>query len=102
MSGYVLKPADSPVTFLMDWRRGYLAPGELVLRDLGWSIQPAPLAGARLRVTTQLHDEARSWAEFAGGDPGRVYMISNRVRTSDDRVLSRAIVMRIALGAGPQ
>ncbi len=102
MSGYVLKAADSPVTFVMDWRRGYLAPREQVLRDLGWTVQPAPLKRERLRVAAQEHDATRSWAEFAGGAPGQVYMVTNRVRTTDDRVLSRAIVMRIALSERPK
>jgi hypothetical protein len=70
MSGYVLKPADAPVEFVMDWRRGYLAPGEKVLRDLGWSVQPAGREGAGLAVVEQAHDAARSWARFAGGAPG--------------------------------
>ncbi len=102
MSGYVLKPADAPVEFVMDWRRGYLAPGEKVLRDLGWSVQPAGREGAGLAVVEQAHDAARSWARFAGGAPGRVYMVTSRIRTTDDRVLGRAIVMRIALGPRPQ
>lgn len=101
MSGYVLKAPDQPVTFVMDWRKGYLAPGERVLRDLGWTIQPEAEGPADLIVASQAHDARRSWAAFEGGAPGRVYMITNRVRTSDDRDLCRAIVMRIALGARP-
>jgi hypothetical protein len=100
VSGYVLKPPDAPVTFVMDWRRGHLAPGERVLRDLGWSVQPDGPEGERLAVAEQAHDACRSWAAFEGGAPGRVYMVTNRVRTSDDRTLSRAIVIRIASGAG--
>ncbi len=102
MSGYVLKPADQAVTFVMDWRRGHLAPGEVVLRDLGWSVQPDGPPGAGLRVASQDHDAQTSWAALEGGAPGRVYHVTNRVRTSDDRVLSRGIVLRIATGGGPQ
>jgi hypothetical protein len=102
MSGCVLKPADREVTFVMDWRRAHLAPGERVLRDLGWTVQPDPRPGEGLRVAAQDHDGRRSWAAFEGGAPGRVYHVTNRVRTSDDRTLSRAIVLRIASGVGPQ
>jgi len=102
MSGYVLKAPAAPVTFVMDWRRGYLAPGERVLRDLGWSVTPGGTEGPALLVAAQAHDALRSWAEFAGGVPGKVYLVSNRVRTSHDRDLSRSIVIRIAMGAGPK
>jgi hypothetical protein len=102
MSGYVLKPAEGSVTWVMDWRRGHLAPGEAVTRDLGWSVQPDDPAEAGLRVVAQDHDGRRSWAALEGGAPGRVYLVTNRVRTSDDRVLGRGIVVRIASGAGPQ
>ncbi len=102
MSGYVLKAAAAPLTYLMDWRRGHLAPGERVMRDLGWSVQPDEPAGAGLVVAEQAHDASRSWAAFEGGAPGCVYMVTNRVRTSDERVLARAIVVRIAMGVGPQ
>ena len=101
MSGYLLKPADRDAAFTMDWRRGYLAPGETVAADLGWSIQPQAPAAGDLVVTEQHHDVARSWARFAGGVPGRVYLIAGRVETSAGRTLERAIVLRIALGRGP-
>ena len=102
MSGYLLKPADRDAAFTMDWRQGYLAPDETVAADLGWSIQPQAPAAGDLVVTEQHHDVARSWARFASGVPGRVYMVAASVRTSAGRTLERAIVMRIALGHGPR
>ena len=100
MSGYLLKRADGDADFTMDWRRGYLAPDETVAADLGWSLQPQDAAGD-LVVTEQHHDVARSWARFAGGVPGRVYLVTGRVRTSTGRVLERVVVLRIALGPRP-
>lgn len=97
MSGYVLKPPEAPTSYLIDWRRGHLAPRERVLRDLGWSIRSGDEAAPPLAVRAQGHDAHRSWAVFEGGAPGRVYLVASRVRTSDDRELSRAIVVRIAL-----
>lgn len=97
MSGYVLKPAGAPVLHVIDWRRGHLGPRERVVRDLGWSIRSGDVEAPPLVVRDQGHDAHRSWAAFEGGAPGRVYMVANRVRTDDDRVLSRAIVIRIAL-----
>ena len=99
MSGYLLKPADRDAAFTMDWRRGYLAPGETVAADLGWSIQPQAPAAGDVVVTEQHHDATRTWARFKGGVAGRVYMIVGRVETSTGRTLERAIVLRIALGS---
>ena len=101
MSGYLLKPADRDAAFTIDWRRGYLAPDETVAADLGWSIQPQASAAGDLVVTEQRHDVARTWARFSGGAPGRVYLIVGRVETSAGRTLERTVVLRIALGCGP-
>ncbi len=98
MSGYLLKPREDPGTFLMDWAKGYLDPGETLTADLGWCIQPSSQTNGDLAVEIQEFDHHRSWARFVGGVPGRFYMVSNRVRTTGDRVLSRGIVVRIALG----
>ncbi len=102
MSGYVLKPADTDIGHEIDWSVGHLEAGEKIRADLGWSILP-DLGGAdELRVMEQRHDHTRSSAVFSGGVPGRFYLISNRVRTFDDRVLARSIVMRIAVRRAAQ
>ncbi len=98
MSGYLLKAADKVARLSIDWHQGYLAPGETVAADLGWSVHKN--AGEVLVVTEQHHDLARSWASVACGAPGQVYMVTSRVRTSTGRQLERAIVVRIALGPG--
>ena len=51
-------------------------------------------------MVAQSIDATRSTARFAGGAPGRVYMIASRVRTTRGRMLERAIVLRIALDDG--
>ena len=98
MSGYILKAAGQDATCAMDWRRGYLGSDETVAADLGWTIYPQ--TQAELTVVAQSLDATRSTAWFAGGAPGRVYMISSRVRTTQGRVLERALVLRIALDDG--
>jgi hypothetical protein len=97
MSGYVLKPADADIVHEIDWSAGYLCEGEKLSADLGWSVLPDHGGADELRVTEQQHDARTSRAVFSGGVPGRFYLISNRVRTYDDRVLARSIVMRIAV-----
>lgn len=101
MSGYVLKAADRPATCIFDWRQGYLVERERVVADLGWSVQPHLAETEELAVVAQQNDRFRSWASLAGGVPGRFYFVSNRVRTNDERVLCRTVVVRIALGRGP-
>lgn len=98
MSGYLLKPSEAPGTFVMDWTKGYLDPGETLNADLGWCIQPSSKEDGDLAIDMQKFDSHKSWARFVSGVPGRFYMVSNRVRTTGDRVLSRGIVVRVALG----
>ena len=98
MSGYLLKHHGKPATFVMDWTKGYLALGETVTADLGWCIWPSSRSGQELLVAEQNFTTSISWARFAGGVPGRFYMVSNRVRTTGERVLGRGIVIRIAPG----
>jgi hypothetical protein len=101
MSGYLLKLADRDAACVLDWRGGFLDPGETVAADLGWSVQPQAPSAGDLVVTEQRHDGSRSWARFAGGVPGRVYLMAARVETSAGRTLERTVVLRIALGRGP-
>lgn len=102
MSGFILKSHSEPVTVLVDWRRGYLASGESVCRDLGWTIRPNGPAEPPLSVVAQYHDDGSSWATFERGAPGCFYIITNRIRTTDERVLGRALIMRVAPGERPQ
>ncbi|MFO1105376.1 MAG: hypothetical protein U1E34_04700 [Amaricoccus sp.] len=97
----MLKAADAPATCRFDWRNGYLVGRERIISDLGWGVQPHQAGAGDLVVVVQQNDRFRSWATLAGGRPGRFYFLSNRVRTSDDRVLCRSVVVRIALGQGP-
>jgi hypothetical protein len=95
MSAFVVKSARAALTYVLDWRAGYLAPRETVIDDLGWSVRFGREAGDLL-VVEQHHDFYRSWAEFRAGTPGAFYLISARVRTSRDRVLARTLVMRVS------
>lgn len=99
MSGFVVKAADAVVRLEIDWRRGDLAAGETVVRDLGWSIRPAGDAGPK--IVSQAITPTGSRAEIAGGRPGRFHLVWCRARTNRERVLCRAIVLRIAPGRQP-
>lgn len=99
MSAYFLKVAGATVSLEIDWLRGDLAEGERVVRDLGWSIQPVCAEGPR--VVSQSTTPTMSRATISGGRPGRFHLVWCRARTDRERVLCRAIVLRIASGTGP-
>lgn len=96
VSGYVLKAADAELTVALDWRQGYLDPAEMLSENLGWYVVPAGEVASDLTVAAQGLGDRRSWAAFSGGAQNSVYMVSARVRTDRNRILERAIVVRIA------
>jgi hypothetical protein len=96
MSAYVLKSVGATVGLEVDWLRGDLVEGERVARDLGWSIQPVDADGPR--VDSQSITPTRSRATISGGRPGQFHLVWCRARTDRERVLCRAIVLRIASG----
>ena len=97
MSTYVLKAPQGRLTHALDWSKGYLVGRERITADLGWAVLPSAQC-SDLRVVEQHQDPSRTTAVLAGGQRGRFYLVSNRVRTTDDRVLSQSIVVRIAKG----
>lgn len=95
MSGYLMKPAGGEAEARIDWREGYLEPGEWVEGDLGWSVAPADGAEAP-RIMGQAVEPGASLARVGQGVPGQVYMLCARAVTNTGRALERAIVLRIA------
>ena len=96
MSGYFVKDPDSELELGVDWNRGYLERGERVAADLGWRIRPVEDAPGELRVVFQECLATGSKARFAGGVPGRIYMVSSRIETTTGRELERTILFRVA------
>ncbi|NNU81905.1 hypothetical protein HMH01_15820 [Halovulum dunhuangense] len=95
MSGYLMKAAGAEAEACIDWRQGYLEPGEYVDADLGWSIMPAGDLGDPV-IACQSFDDRASHARVRSGVPGRFYMLCARAATNTGRMLERAIVLRIA------
>ena len=79
MSGYFVKDPDSELELTVDWNRGYLERYERVSEDLGWRIRPVEDVAGELRVVFQDCLATTSKARFAGGVPGRIYMVSSRI-----------------------
>ena len=95
MSGYFLKDPDSELELSVDWRAGYLQRDERVTDDLGWSIRPVENVSGELRVVLQECGAACSKATFADGIPGRIYMVSSRIKTTLGRELERTLMFRV-------
>lgn len=94
MSGYFFKDPDSELELSIDWQNGSLRRFEKVCDDLGWSIRPLedPL---ELRVVHQECTPTMSKATFSGGVPGRMYIVTAYIRTSEGRQFERSIMFRV-------
>lgn len=91
-----MKSASSELDLVLSWANGFLEPGEIVEADLGWCVLPVE-NDDDLKIELQRFDCTASYAVVSGGVPGKVYMVSAHVRTSNGRDLERSTVMRIAL-----
>ncbi len=92
MIEYLTKRAEEARPF---WLRWELGPGERVVDDLGWMIVPQETCGAGLEAGEAATLGAFSSVVLKGGRDGHLYHVSNRVRTSGGRVLSRALMLRV-------
>jgi len=94
MTDYVSKRPDEQRDYALEWPD--LEAAEVLTEDLGWQIVPQETAPDALSVTAAAQEAARSVATLSGGRPGHLYHVSNRARTSLGRVLSRALMIRVA------
>ncbi|MEM6438138.1 MAG: hypothetical protein AAF763_00360 [Pseudomonadota bacterium] len=93
MTVYVTKRPDETRDCAFEWTE--LKPAETLTEDLGWMIVPQSFEPDALTLTAAAQRAARSVATLTAGRAGRLYHVSNRVRTSLNRVLSRAVIVRV-------
>ncbi len=96
MSGYFVKNPDSELELLIDWRAGYLQRNEKVSGDLGWTIRLVEDVPGELKIAYQECTATTSKAVFTNGIPGQIYMVSSKIRTTQERVLERTLVFRVS------
>lgn len=96
MSGYATKRPGEETPYALDWSE--LEAGETLAEDLGWLIVPQELDAQALTLVSASLEADRSAAVLSGGRPGHVYHVSQRVRTSAGRVLSRGLLVRVIAG----
>ena len=86
-----LKDPGSSIDYAVDWGAGYLA-GQTIAAS-AWSVAPDTVDG--VHVTGAITAPSRTMATFAGGVPGRVYRVANRVTLSDGRTDERSVTLRV-------
>ena len=89
--GIFLKDPAASIDYAVDWGAGYLA-GQTVTTS-SWLAEPVEDDG--VRIAAEIHGPTRTGATFAGGVPGNIYRVANRVTLSDGRVDERSLVLRI-------
>lgn len=87
----LLKAPDAVLDYLVDWSAEYLAGDALA--DSRWSVSPTG-AGAAEIVGSQF-DYGTASVQVGGGEPGKVYRLTNHVVTASGRDDSRSIMIRV-------
>lgn len=83
-----LKDPGASIDYAIDWGAGYL--DGRTIGESAWSVAPDGLTVAATRTAP-----TRTAATLAGGLPGRVYRVTNRVTLSDGAVDERALTLRV-------
>ncbi len=89
--GIFLKDPSAALDYAVDWGAGYLA-GKTIAAS-AWLAEPVEDGG--IVVAAEISSPTRTGATFAGGVPGQIYRVANRVTLSDGRQDERSLVLRI-------
>ena len=86
-----LKDPRAGIDYAVDWGAGYLQ-GQSITGSV-WAVRPDEAGG--VRITGTLGSATRTAATLAGGVPGKVYRVANRVTLSDGRTDERSVTLRV-------
>ena len=87
----LLKDPGATLDYSVDWGADYLT-GD-VLTESSWTVSPAEPAG--VSIVSSRFDLLASTVEVGGGQPGRIYRLTNHVVTAAGREDSRSIMLRV-------
>ena len=87
----LLKDPEALLDYSVDWGADYLS-GD-VLSESSWHVSPAETGG--VSIVSSRFDLLQSTVEVGGGQPGKVYRLTNHVVTAEGREDSRSIMLRI-------
>ena len=88
---FLLKDPDAVLDYSIDWGAEYLGGDQLATSE--WSVTPEEAGG--VTVADSSFDVSISTVKAAGGVPGRIYRLVNRVAWGSGRFDSRSIVLRV-------
>lgn len=89
--GFYLKDPGARIDYTVDWAAGYLA-GDTIAAS-AWIVAPEEAGGIAVDGTTS--EAARASATLAGGVPGHVYRVTNRVTLASGRIEERTLSIRV-------
>ena len=87
----LLKEPSAALDYSVDWGTDYLAGDALA--DSGWTVEPVEAGG--LSVVSSGFDLLAAVVTVAGGLPGRIYRLTNRVTTAAGLTDARSIMVRV-------
>jgi hypothetical protein len=88
---FLLKDPEAVLDYAVDWGADYLSGDALA--DSAWSVSPDEPGGASIAGSN--FDLLISTVQVAGGEPGKIYQITNHVTTASGREDSRSIALRV-------
>lgn len=88
---FLLKDPSAVLDYTVDWGAEYLSGDALA--DSSWSVSPDEPGGAA--IAGSQFDLLLATVQVAGGIPGKVYRVINRVTTASGREDSRSIILRV-------
>lgn len=86
-----LKDPGAVIDYAVDWSAGYLAGQAITASE--WSVVPESADG--ITIAGAVSEAGRTVATLAGGAPGTLYRITNRVTFSDGRSDERLLTLRV-------
>jgi len=89
---FLLKDPVAVLDYSIDWGSQYLTDGDL-LAESEWTVEPDEPDG--VAVVGSDFDAASTTVKAAGGSPGKLYKLVNRVTTAMGRTDERSIVLRV-------
>lgn len=87
----LLKDPVAVLDYAVDWGTEYL--GGDALTESSWTVAPAESGG--LSILSNRFDLMMSTVQVGGGIAGRIYRMTNHVRTAEGREDSRSIMLRV-------
>lgn len=87
----LLKDPGAALDYAIDWGAEYL--GDDLIAQSEWSVTPDEPGG--VSVVGSDFDATISTVQAAGGTPGRIYKLVNRVVLDSGRIDDRSIVLRV-------